>query len=98
MNLVDGRGRALDEVTIRLSQDEVTELLLAAAQLDGGEQDHALVRSQDGTTVAIYRDTGSPTPLERSTDWWVGLLVLVAITFVVVGAYTIARGLLSLFF
>lgn len=98
MEVSDGRGRPMDEVTLRLSEEEVTDLLLAASALDDGGQDHALVRSTQGVTVALYRETGEPTPLARNTDWWVGPLILVAVLFLVVGAYTIARGILSLLF
>lgn len=97
MDLTDGRGRPLEEVTLRLSEDEVTDLLVAASQLDGGEE-NALVQGVDGRAIVIYRETGEPTPLDRNTDWWVGPLILVAVMFLVVGAYTIARGILGLLF
>ncbi|MGQ0678593.1 MAG: hypothetical protein ACT4OM_02855 [Actinomycetota bacterium] len=98
MELTDGRGRPMDEVTIRLNADEVTDLLVATSRLDGGGADHAVVHDSAGSAVALYRQTGAPTALERSTDWWVGPLILVAALFMIVGAYTIARGLLGLLF
>ena len=96
MDITDDRGRALNEVTVRLTEDEVTELLVAASDLEDAENEHAMVRSADGTTLAVYRDTGEPTPLQRGTDWWVGPLVLIAVILLVVGAYTIGRGLVDL--
>lgn len=98
MELRDGRGRLLDEVVVKLADDEVAELLVAASQLDGTTTDHALLRTGEGTTLALYRDTGEPPELSRGTDWWMGPVVLVAVLFLVVGAYTIARGLLGLIF
>lgn len=82
---------------MRLNENEVTDLLIAASQLDGGD-DHALVQASDGRAIAIYRETDEPTPLDRSTDWWVGPLILIALLFLAVGAYTIARGMLGLLF
>ncbi|HVL51743.1 MAG TPA: hypothetical protein VM754_09635 [Actinomycetota bacterium] len=97
MDITDDRGRALNEVTVRLTPEEVTDLLVAASDLEGDGAEHAMLRSPDGTTLAVYRSTDEPTPLQRGTDWWVGPLVLVAVILVVVGAYTIGRGLVDLF-
>jgi hypothetical protein len=98
MELKDGRGRALDEVIVTLSDEEVTELLVATSQLDDTDADHALLRTAEGTTLAIYRTAGQEPELARGTDWWMGPVVLVAVLFLVVGAYTIARGVLGLIF
>jgi hypothetical protein len=98
VNLTDGRGRPLNEVIVTLSSEEVTELLVATAQLDETDDDHALLRTAEGTTLALYRETGATPELARSTDWWMGPVVLVAALFLVVGAYTIARGVLGLIF
>lgn len=98
MEIVDERGRRMGEVVVRLSDEEVTDLLVASASLDGEEVSHALVRSQDGTTLALYRETGEPSGLQRGTDWWLGPLVLVAVILLVVGAYTIGSGIVTLLF
>lgn len=96
MEITDDRGRSLTEVTVRLSEEEVTDLLVAASDLEGDGAEHAMLRSPDGTTLAVYRATDEPTPLQRGTDWWVGPLVLVAVILLVVGAYTIGRGIVDL--
>lgn len=96
MQIIDDRGRPLNEVTVRLTEDEVTELLVAASDLEGEDAEHAMLRDADGTTLAVYRDTDEPSPLQKGTDWWVGPLVLVAAILLVVGAYTIGRGLVDL--
>jgi hypothetical protein len=98
MELKDGRGHPLNEVIVMLSNEEVTELLVATSQLDGTDADHALLRTPEGTTLAIYRAADREPELARGTDWWMGPLVLVAVLFLVVGAYTIARGVLGLIF
>lgn len=97
MEISDDRGRSLNEVTVRLTEEEVTDLLVAASDLEADGAEHAMLRSPDGTTLAVYRDSGEPTPLQRGTDWWVGPLVLVAVILLVVGAYTIGRGIVDLF-
>ncbi len=98
MELKDGRGRALNEVIVNLSDEEVTELLVATSQLDDTDAGHALLRTPEGTTLAIYRTSDQAPELARGTDWWMGPVVLVAVVFLVVGAYTIARGVLALIF
>ena len=98
MEITDDRGKALNEVTVRLTDDEVTELLVAASDLEDDAEGHAMLRDADGTTLAVYHATDEATPLQRGTDWWVGPLVLLAVILVVVGAYTIGRGLMDLLF
>lgn len=96
MHINDDRGRSLTEVTVRLTEEEVTDLLVAASDLEADGAEHAMLRSPDGTTLAVYRESDEPTPLQKGTDWWVGPLVLVAVILLVVGAYTIGRGLVNL--
>lgn len=98
MEIIDDRGRTLNEVIVRLTYDEITELLVAASDLEGDAEAHAMLRAEDGTTLAVYHATDEDTPLQRGTDWWVGPLVLVAMILLVVGAYTIGRGLVDLLF
>lgn len=98
MEITDDRGRSLTEVTLRLTEDEVTDLLVAASDLEGEGTEHAMLRSDDGTTLAVYRATDEPTPLEKGSDWWLGPLVLIAVILVVVGAYTIGSGIVNLLF
>ncbi|CAN5820384.1 hypothetical protein BH23ACT12_BH23ACT12_02130 [soil metagenome] len=98
MELTDDRGRTLNEVTVRLTEEEIVELLVAASDLEGDAETHAMLRDAGGTTLAVYHATDEATPLQRGTDWWVGPLVLLAVILVVVGAYTIGRGLVDLLF
>ncbi|MEX2586813.1 MAG: hypothetical protein WD602_02320 [Actinomycetota bacterium] len=98
MELRDPGGKQLREVTVRLDGDEVTELLVAASELDDGTSDHALLRSRDGVALAVYRTDNGPSALQSGTDWWMGPLVLLALVLLVVGAYTIARGIVVLIF
>jgi hypothetical protein len=98
MEIKDGRGRTLNEVTIRLNDDETVELLVAASQLEDASIGHAMLRDKAGSTLAVYRDSDQPNPLQRGTDWWLGLAVLLLVVLVTVGAYTIARGIIGLLF
>ena len=100
VDITDDRGRALEEVTLRLNPQEVADLLVGASSIDDGAADHAVVRDPDsGRSVALYlAEEGEPTDLERQTDWWVGPIVLVVVLFVAVGAFTIARGLIHTLF
>jgi hypothetical protein len=98
MEIKDSRGRTLNEVTLRLSDDETTELLVAASQLEDASIEHAMLRDKGGSTLAVYRDTDQPGPLQRGTDWWLGIAVLLLVVLVTVGAYTIARGVIELLF
>lgn len=98
MQISDPRGRPIEEVTLRLESEELTQLLVAASQLEDGTQDHALLRDDAGNTVAVYRDRGEPPPLERHFDWWLGPLVLAAVVLMAIGAFTIAKGIVSLLF
>src|SRR6266550_1944645 len=87
VDITDDRGRALEEVTLRLNPQEVADLLVGASSIDDGAADHAVVRDPDsGRSVALYlAEEGEPTDLERQTDWWVGPIVLVVVLFVAVG-------------
>jgi hypothetical protein len=98
MEIKDSRGRTLNEVTVRLSEDEVTELLVAASELEDASIDHAMLRDRGGSTLAVYRQTDDKTPLQRGADWWVGLAILLLVVLLTVGAYTIARSVMDLLF
>lgn len=100
MDIQDDRGHPLEEVTLRLTQAEVADLLVGASSLDDGGADHAVVRDpESGRSVALYlAGEDEATPLERQSDWWVGPIILVVVLFLAVGAYTIARGLIHAVF
>lgn len=98
MQITDSSGRALSEVTVRLTTGEVTELLVAASEMDDGTTDHNLLRDGEGSALALYVERDEASPLERGTDWWVGPILLLLAIFILVGALTIARGLVELLF
>lgn len=98
MHIEDARGRPIAEATVTLTKEEVTDLLIAASQIDDGTAGHAILRDPTGTTLAVYQATEEPTPLARQIDWWVGPLILFVIVLVVVGAFTIARAVVDLLF
>ncbi len=98
MEILDGRGKSIPEATLKLSKEEVTDLLVETSQVDDGSKDHVLIRDQSGSTLAIYVETDEKAPLEKHFDWWVGPLILIFIVLVVIGAITVARGIVSLIF
>ena len=98
MEILDGRGKSIPEATLKLSKDEVTDLLVETSQVDDGSKDHALLRDESGRTLAIYVETNEKAPLEKHFDWWLGPVILIFIVLVAVGAITVARGIVSLIF
>lgn len=76
----------------------MTELLVATSQLEGGEVTHAIVRDSAGNAVAIYPELKEPEPIERQVDWWLGPLLLILVLLMVIGAFTLARGLVVMLF
>lgn len=98
MKIQDARGQALEEVTLRFNSEEITELLVAASQIEDGSMDHALIRDRSGLTVGIYSLSDDDEPLERHMDWWVGPVLLLLVILLGAGAFTLARGVISLLF
>lgn len=98
MHIQDPQGNDLVEVTLRLDPEEITDLLVAASQIEDGSKSHGMLRDPAGNTVAIYKESSEASPLDRGSDWWVGPMILVAGLLMVVGAFTLARGLLELIF
>ena len=94
----DSRGRVIPEVTLQLQGDEVTELMVAASQLEDGSLDHAIVRDPSGTAVAMYLHSAELEPIERQVDWWLGPVLLLLILLTVLGAFTLVRGVIGLLF
>lgn len=98
MEILDADGRRLEEVTARLTPEEITELLLAASRLDDGSEHHAILRDAEGTTLALYEATDEAPPLARHVDWWLGPIVLLLAILLIAGAFAVARGVLRLLF
>ncbi|MGI8427553.1 MAG: hypothetical protein ACR2FO_09310 [Actinomycetota bacterium] len=98
MEIKDSRDRVIDEITVRLTRKELTELFLAASDVEGGTADHVYLRDQHGSAMAIYLDAAGKKPLERASDWWVGPILLLALALLIIGAFTVARGFVSLLF
>jgi hypothetical protein len=94
----DPHGRPLPEVTVHLSEGEISDLLVAASEIDDGQAGHAVLRDDAGNALALYRHSEEPGPLQRQTDWLLGPVILLAVILMAVGAYTMARGLLRLLF
>ena len=98
MEIRDPQGRPLLEVTVHLSQGEISDLLVAASEIDDGGAAHAVLRDEAGNALALYRQSDEPGPLARQTDWLIGPAILLAVVLMAVGAFTMARGLLRILF
>jgi hypothetical protein len=98
VKIQDSRGRTIPEVTLQLQDEEVTELMVAASQLEEGSVSHAIVRDPTGNAVALYMRSDEFEPLERQVDWWLGPLILIVIVLIAVGAFTVVRGIIGLLF
>jgi len=96
MEIKDSHDRIIDEITIRLTRAELTDLFLAASDVDEGEADHVYLRDQGGSTMAIYLDAADGKAMERGTDWWVGPILLFAALLLIIGVFTVARSLVGL--
>jgi hypothetical protein len=94
----DPRGRVIPEVTLQLEDEEVTDLMVAASQLDDGSAGHAIVRDPSGNAVALYVQSDELEPIERQVDWWLGPLLLILALLTLVGAITVVRSILGLLF
>ena len=97
VEIQDAQGHPLEEVTLHLSPAEVADLLVGASSLDDGDADHAVIRDDEGRSVALYLG-GEAAPLNRSFDWWVGPIVLLLVVVLAAGAFTLARGLIHSLF
>ena len=98
MEIRDAQGHPLLEVTVHLSEGEISDLLVAASEIDDGGAAHAVLRDESGNALALYRQSEEPGPLARQTDWLLGPAILLAVVLMVVGAFTVARGLLHILF
>jgi hypothetical protein len=94
----DPRGRVIPEVTLQLQDEEVTDLMVAASQLEDGSVPHAIVRDPSGNAVALYMQSDELEPIERQVDWWLGPLLLLLALLTLVGAFTVVRGVIGLLF
>ena len=98
MEIRDPQGRPLLEVTVHLTEGEISDLLVAASEIEEGPAEHAVLRDESGNALALYRRSEEPGPLARQTDWLIGPAILLAVILMVVGAFTMARGLLRILF
>lgn len=85
-------------MTVHLSEAEISDLLVAASEIDEGASGHAVLRDEAGNALVLYRESGDPGPLQRQTDWLIGPAILLAVVLMAVGAFTMARGLLRILF
>lgn len=98
MKIQDPRGKVIIEATVQLSDEELTEVLVAASQIEDGSLDHAVVTDSAGNSLALYKQSDALQPLERQVDWWLGPVLLLIVLLTGIGIFTVARSLLELLF
>jgi hypothetical protein len=97
MRIEDQLGTSITEATVTLDDDELVDLLKGLADVVEGQRAHLHFRHVGGPQLVVRRAAETDAdPLGRQTDWWFGPLVLVALLFVVVGAFTVIRWAIAL--
>jgi hypothetical protein len=95
MRIETRSGEALGEATVVVDEAELIDLLQGLADLVEGQRTH-LHFSQPGGPQLVVRHGDATDPIERSTDWWVGPLLLFGSLFVIIGVITVLRWALGL--
>ena len=96
MRIEDRTGKALDETTVVVDDQELIDLLQGLADLVEGKRPHLHFSQPGGPQLVVQHGDATADPLERGTDWWVGPLVLLGAVFLIIGAITVVRWALSL--
>ena len=97
MRIEDQSGASLTEATVTLDEGELVDLLQGLADVVEGSRAHLHFRQLGGPQLVVRRTSEADSdPLRRQTDWWVGPLVLLALLFAVVGAFTVLRWAVGL--
>ncbi|MFN2388837.1 MAG: hypothetical protein ABR575_04440 [Actinomycetota bacterium] len=99
MKIEDRKGQSLEEATVTVDDQELIDLLTGLADVVEGTREHLHFNQLGGPQLVVRRThEADMDPLQRSMDWWMGPLILVAVVFLVVGGVTVFRwaaGLLS---
>jgi hypothetical protein len=92
VRIEDRTGTTLDEATITVDDAELVDLLEGIADVVEGKRAHLHFNQLGGPQLVVRRtEEADADPLQRSLDWWVGPLILLAVVLLVVGAITAIR-------
>jgi hypothetical protein len=97
VKIEDRRGETMDEATVTVDQAELLDLLEGIADVVEGKRAHLHFSQLGGPQLVVRRtEEAESDPLQRSLDWWVGPLILLAVVLLIVGAVTGIRWVVGL--
>jgi hypothetical protein len=87
----------MDEATVTVDQAELLDLLEGIADVVEGKRAHLHFSQLGGPQLVVRRtEEAESDPLQRSLDWWVGPLILLAVVLLIVGGVTAIRWVVGL--
>jgi hypothetical protein len=97
VKIEDRSGTTLDEATVTVDDAELVDLLEGIADVVEGKRAHLHFNQLGGPQLVVRRtEEADADPLQRSLDWWIGPLILLAALLLVVGAVTAIRWVAGL--
>jgi hypothetical protein len=97
VKIEDRSGSTLDEATVTVDDAELVDLLEGIADVVEGKRAHLHFNQLGGPQLVVRRtEEAEADPLQRSLDWWVGPLILLAVLLLIVGAVTAIRWVAGL--
>ena len=97
VRIEDRRGEVMDEATVTVDDAELLDLLEGIADVVEGKRAHLHFNQVGGPQLVVRRtEEADADPLQRSLDWWVGPLILLAVVLLIVGGVTAIRWIVGL--
>jgi hypothetical protein len=97
VKIEDRSGSTLEEATVTVDDAELVDLLEGIADVVEGKRAHLHFNQLGGPQLVVRRtEEAEADPLQRSLDWWVGPLILLAVLLLIVGAVTAIRWVAGL--
>jgi hypothetical protein len=97
VKIEDRSGTSLEEATVTVDDAELLDLLEGIADVVEGKRAHLHFNQLGGPQLVVRRtEEAEADPLQRSLDWWIGPLILLAVLLLVVGAVTAIRWVAGL--
>jgi hypothetical protein len=97
VKIEDRSGTSLEEATVTVDDAELVDLLEGIADVVEGKRAHLHFNQLGGPQLVVRRtEDADADPLQRSLDWWVGPLILLAVVLLLVGAVTAIRWVAGL--
>jgi hypothetical protein len=97
VKIEDRSGTSLDEATVTVDDAELVDLLEGIADVVEGKRAHLHFNQLGGPQLVVRRtEEADADPLQRSLDWWIGPLILLAVLLLLVGGVTAIRWVAGL--